>query len=174
MTPPGRGPPGPPRGPPGLMKNLAFVLSLLAATSLASSCASVLERHPRVRHVNGAGRSDELPFSDAVLAGDTLYVAGTLGIDPRTGEPPQDAAAEVRLMLDAFRDKLELVGMSMDDLVMVQVFASDLSLYGTFNGSYRSYFERETLPARAFIGTPPLLRGARFEITGIAVQQPGR
>ncbi len=154
----------------------AHVTALLLALTafLSGSCASVLQSHPKVRHLNLPGRSDELPFSHAVLVGNALYVAGTLGIDPRTGEPPEDPEAEVRLMLDGFRDRLALAGMSMDDLVMVQIFASDLSLYGTFNTIYRSYFQRGRLPARAFIGTPPLLRGARFEITGTAVQQAGR
>jgi 2-iminobutanoate/2-iminopropanoate deaminase len=156
------------------MKDPVHALSLVLGLFLSSSCAAVLERHPKVRHIQSQGRSDDLPFSDVVLAGDTLYVAGTLGIDPRTGEPPEDPEAEIRLMLNGFRDKLALVGMSMDDLVYVQVFASDLSLYSTFNGIYRSYFQRSGLPARAFIGTPPLLRGARFEMTGIAVQQAGR
>ena len=156
------------------MKQPALALTLALTALLSGSCAAVLDGHPKVRHFNPPGRSDDLPFSHAVLSGSTLYVAGTLGIDPRTGEPPEDPEAEVRLMLDGFREKLALAGMTMDDLVQVQIFASDLSLYGTFNAIYRTYFQRDGLPARAFIGTPPLLRGARFEITGIAVQQPGR
>jgi enamine deaminase RidA (YjgF/YER057c/UK114 family) len=59
--------------------------------------------------------------------------------------------------------------MSMDDLVSVQVFCTDLSLYDAFNGVYRTYFRRG-FPARAFIGSGPLLRGARFEINGVAAR----
>lgn len=55
----------------------------------------------------------------------------------------------------------------MDDLVSMQVFCPDLSLYDKFNEIYRTYFTRH-FPARAFIGSGPLLRGARFEAQGIA------
>ena len=156
------------------MKLPAPAVLLIFATLVFTSCKGVLERYPQARYLNSPSRSDDLPFSHAVLAGDTLYVAGTLGIDPRTGEPPDDPEAEIRLMLDGFRDKLSLGGMTMDDLVSVQIFASDPSLYGTFNTVYSTYFKRRYLPARAFIGSGPLLRGARFEITGVAVQQAGR
>ena len=60
--------------------------------------------------------------------------------------------------------------MSMDDLVQVQIYCSDVSLFERFNGVYREYFKRE-LPARAFLGSGPLLFGARFEMMGIAVKR---
>jgi len=110
-----------------------------------------------------------LPFSNAVLVGDTLYLAGTLGLDPKTGLPPADPKEEARLALDAMKATLAEAGMTMDDLVTVQVFCSDLELYDDFNAIYRTYFT-EHFPARAFIGSGPLLRGGRFEIQGIAVK----
>ena len=58
--------------------------------------------------------------------------------------------------------------MTMDDLVSVQVFCPDVSLFDKFNSAYRSYFGKE-YPARAFVGSGPLLRGAHFEMLGIAV-----
>ena len=57
----------------------------------------------------------------------------------------------------------------MDDLVSIQIFCPDLSLYERFNAVYRTYFD-DHFPARAFIGSGPLLRGARFEINGIAAR----
>lgn len=110
-----------------------------------------------------------LPFSDGVLAGDTLYLAGKLGLD-ESGKPPADAQAEARLALDGLKRTLEKAGMTMDDLVYVQVFCSDVSLYDDFNEVYRSYFKKD-FPARAFIGSGPLLRGGRFEVQGIAVKR---
>ena len=77
---------------------------------------------------------------------------------------------EVRLLLDSFEAKLELVGMEMDDLVSVQIFCPELELYDEFNAVYRTYFD-EAFPARAFIGSGPLLRNARFEINGVAVRR---
>ena len=58
----------------------------------------------------------------------------------------------------------------MDDLVSVQVYASDVGDYDAFNSVYRTYFTRE-FPARAFLGSGTLLFGARFEVTGIAVRR---
>ena len=114
-----------------------------------------------------AGNPD-LPFSKAVLVGDTLYVAGHLGLDPETGMPPSDPGEEVRLLLDAFAETLTRAGATMDDLVQVQLYCSDVGLYDVFNAIYRTRFKQQ-FPARAFIGSGKLLRGARFEIIGIAV-----
>lgn len=110
-----------------------------------------------------------LPFSMGVFAGDTFYMSGHIGIDPQTKKVPADAEQEARLVLDSFRETLARAGLRMDDLVFVQVFCSDVSLFETFNAVYRSYFSAE-FPARAFIGSGPLLFGARFEIQGIAVK----
>ena len=122
------------------------------------------------RHLNLPGRSDDRPFSHVVVAGDTIYVAGTLGLDAETGAPPPDPMDEARLALDGIKSKLELAGATMDDLVTVQVFCSEISLYEEFNAVYGTYFQ-ERFPARAFVGSGPLLRGARFEIQGTAVKQ---
>jgi enamine deaminase RidA (YjgF/YER057c/UK114 family) len=58
----------------------------------------------------------------------------------------------------------------MDDVVSMQVFCTDLKLYNTFNAIYRTYFHHD-YPARAFLGTANLLRGARYEVMGIAVKK---
>ena len=119
------------------------------------------------RHFNLPGRRANLPFSDAVMTGDTLYIAGRIGFKPGTMELPQDPAQEARYMLDGVRAVLAEAGMQMNDLVYVQIFCPDVSLFDTFNAVYRQYFSGD-LPARAFIGSGPLLFGARFEIIGVA------
>ena len=116
------------------------------------------------------GRTDNNPYSNAVLAGDTLYLAGDIGIDPDTGAPPPKIEDEVRIVMDSMKARLERVGMSMDDLVMVEVHCPDLSLYNQFNDVYRTYFS-DHFPARAFLGSGPLLLGGHFEVTGVAVRQ---
>jgi enamine deaminase RidA (YjgF/YER057c/UK114 family) len=72
-------------------------------------------------------------------------------------------------MMDSLRDTLAKVEMTMQDLVSLQIFCPDVTLFAQFNEIYRTYFT-EPLPARAFIGSGPLLFGARFEIQGIAVK----
>ena len=115
-------------------------------------------------------RTDNNPYSNAVLVGDTLYLAGDIGIDPKTGAPPPKIEDEVRIVMESMKTRLEMVGMSMDDLVMVEVYCPDLSLYGQFNDVYRTYFDKH-FPARAFLGSGPLLLGGHFEVTGVAVRQ---
>lgn len=121
-------------------------------------------------YINLPGRREALPFSDAVLAGDTLYLAGRIGIDPVTGRAPADVNAEIQLLLDGVESVLAEASMKMDDLVSVQIFSPDLSLWEPFNAAYVKRFSRE-LPARAFIGSGPLLLGGRFELVGIAVKR---
>ena len=148
--------------------------SLVFFASACSSSRPTQERpNSQMQHLNAPGRSDTLPFSHAVLAGDFLFLAGTLGLDSATGKPPADAEQEARAMMDDFRKKLELAGLTMDDLVQVQVFCSDLALYDVFNKVYATYF-KGSFPARAFIGSGPLLRGCHFEIIGIAAKVRAR
>ena len=122
------------------------------------------------RHIVLPDRKDTLPFSDGVLVGKTLYLAGKLGVDPATGKPPEDVEQEIRFLFDSVKKTLAAAEMTMDDLVSVQVFCPDLSLYDKFNEVYRTYFTKN-FPARAFIGSGPLLRGSRFEVQGIAVRR---
>ena len=115
--------------------------------------------------------STAAPFSDAVRTGDTLYVAGHIGIDPRTGNAAASPETEARLVMDAVKHTLERAGFRMDDFVSVTVYCTDLSLYDTFNGIYGGYFHGRH-PARAFIVVSKLVRGARFELQGVAVKAP--
>src|SRR6267154_486363 len=108
-----------------------------------------------------------LPFSDAVWHGNTLYLSGHIGLDPKTARPPDSADAEARLVMDGVKRTLESAGLTMDDLLSVQIFCSDVTLLETFNVVYRTYFKGE-FPARAFLGSGKLLFDARFEVQAIA------
>lgn len=123
-----------------------------------------------VRYINLPNRPASLPFSDAVQAGDTLYISGHIGIDPATGMAPSDVNDELKLLFQGFEATLRHAGMAMNDLVWVQIFSPDVSLWEKFNQEYVKHFSAE-FPARAFIGSGPLLKGGRFEMMGIAVRQ---
>lgn len=120
-------------------------------------------------YLNLPNRPAGMPYSDAVLVGNTLYLAGRIGIDPVTGLAPDDVEAELKLLFDGFQAVLKLAGMSMDDLVWVQIYSPDVSLWEQFNAAYVTYFARE-FPARAFLGSGPLLKNGRFEMLGVAVK----
>ena len=72
--------------------------------------------------------------------------------------------------MDAIKAQVEAADMTMDDVVVVQIFCSDVSHYGAFNAVYKTYFTKE-YPARAFIGSGALLFDARFEVMVTAVKR---
>lgn len=108
-----------------------------------------------------------LPFSDVVRAGETYYIAGQIGLDAETGKPPSEAGDEAKTLMESLRRALELAGLEMTDVVQIAIHTPDVSLYSVFNEVYLSYFPGD-LPARAFLGSGPLLFDARFELTAIA------
>ena len=111
-----------------------------------------------------------LPFSDGVLVGDTLYLSGSIGLDPKTDRAAADPRTEAKLAMDHVKATVEAAGLTMDDVVSMQVHCTDLTLYDLFNEVYRGYFPHG-FPARAFLGASVLLRGAHFEVLGIAVKR---
>ncbi len=111
-----------------------------------------------------------LPFSDGVMLGNTLYIAGHIGLDAKTGMPPASAEEEARLVMDGIKQTVESAGLSMDDVVTVQIFCTDLKYYDMFNAVYKTYFHGN-YPARAFVGAANLLRGGKYEVLGIAIKK---
>ena len=122
---------------------------------------------PSRQHLSG---DPTRPFSDAVLVdGRTLYLSGRIGVFPGTTTVPDTAEEEAHLVMQEIGRVLALAGMTFDHLVQLQIFCSDVSLWERFNAVYRTYFNGP-LPARAFLGSGPLLFNARFELIGIAVK----
>ena len=141
---------------------VAVLFLILCVTAGASDRKYIVKPRP----ANAQG----LPFSDGVLVGNTLYIAGHLGVDMKTGQPPASAEDEARLVMDGIKQTVESAGMTMDDVVSMQIMCTDLKLYDTFNAVYKTYFHGD-YPARAFLGTDKLLRGAHYEVLGIAVKR---
>jgi reactive intermediate/imine deaminase len=152
-----------------MKKAFVLIAMIVLATASLSAQAAPKKAGVQSRYIN-LPKPVQAPFSDAVLVGNTLYIAGRIGVDPKSGKPPDDLEQEVRILLDGFKSVLAETGMTMDDLVFVQVFCPDLSLYGKFNDIYKTYFGKD-YPARAFVGSGPLLRGGHFEMNGIAVKK---
>jgi enamine deaminase RidA (YjgF/YER057c/UK114 family) len=132
---------------------------------------SQVTMQPTRKVIKLQGGPVEAPFSDAILSGNTLYLAGRIGLDPKTGKPPEKIEDEIKILLDGEKTVLAQAGMTMDDLVYVQVSCTDLTLFDTFNPIYKSYFTTKDYPAREFIGAGSLLRGGHFELQAIAVKR---
>ena len=128
------------------------------------------EAQSKRRVINPPGATSSLPFSKAIQAGDTLYLSGSIGLDPKTGKAPEKIEDELKFLFDDYKNTLSAAGMTMDDLVYVQISCSDLSLYDKFNAAYRAQFSKD-FPAREFIGAASLLRGGHFEMQAIAVKR---
>jgi 2-iminobutanoate/2-iminopropanoate deaminase len=121
------------------------------------------------RVINLPDRSPQAPFSNAILVGDTLYISGNIGLDPKTGKAPDKIDDEIKLLLDSYKTLLTQAGFTMDDLVYVQISCTDLAYYDKFNALYKTYFTKD-FPAREFIGVASVLRGGHFEMQAIAAR----
>jgi len=151
--------------------SLAAVTLAVGAILTASGMFSQATPQTSRKVIKLAGGPITAPFSDGILAGNTLYLAGRIGIDPKTGKVPDKIEDEVRVLLDGEKEVLAQAGMTMDDLVYVQIACSDLSLFQKFNPIYASYFSTKDYPAREFIGAGSLLAGGHFELQAIAVKR---
>ena len=145
------------------LKGLAAGLVLSAAAAFAANPRTFIDPRSNVLNPN------DPPFSGSVKVRDTLYISGQIGLGPDR-KPPRDVSEEATLVMEAMKGQLARAGMTMDDLVSVQVHCPDVRHYDAFNAVYRRYFTRE-FPARAFLGSGPLLFDARFEVVGVAVKR---
>jgi 2-iminobutanoate/2-iminopropanoate deaminase len=111
-----------------------------------------------------------LPFADAVLIDEkTLYISGRIGLIPGTRQVPASVDEEATNLMQDLRSVLTAAEMALEDLVTLTIYCPDVSLWEPFNAIYRTFFTGP-LPPRAFIGSGPLLFGARFELQGIAIK----
>jgi reactive intermediate/imine deaminase len=151
-----------------MAKYLSIIVVLIC---VACAPAPEAEKAETVEYLNsGAVLPAGLPFSEAVRAGDTLYLSGQIGVTPRKlGLVPGGIEAESRQTMDNIRTILTTHGYSMDDLVKCTVMLADIAEWGTFNEVYESYFG-ERFPARSAMGVNGLALGARVEVECVAVR----
>jgi reactive intermediate/imine deaminase len=124
------------------------------------------ESRPEVEYLTSE-RTKNLPFSEAVRVGNTLYMSGQIGIDSAGKLAPGGIAAETRQTLENLKAALERHGSSLDRVVKCLVMMADMNEWGDMNTVYVTYFPNH-LPARSAFGTNGLAMGARVEIECIA------
>ena len=113
------------------------------------------------------------PYSQAVVAGDTVFCAGQVGLDPATGKlVPGGIAAETARVLQNLSAVLAGADLSLGDVVKTTVFLADLAEFAAMNEVYGRHFTAP-YPARATVQVAALPAGARVEIEAVAVR-PGR
>ena len=104
------------------------------------------------------------PYSQAVKAGDFLFVSGQLPIDPATGAFPEGIQAQTRQSLTNVKAILEAAGSSMDKVVKTTVFLSDMNNFGAMNEVYATFFTEGSYPARSAVEVARLPKDALVEI----------
>ena len=109
------------------------------------------------------------PYSQAVQAGELVFVSGQLPIDPATGEfAGADIASQTRQSLSNIKAILESQGLGMEDVVKTTVLLQHISDFGDMNQVYGTFFEGD-FPARAAFEVAALPKGALVEIEAVAI-----
>ena len=110
------------------------------------------------------------PYSQAMQAGNMLFVSGQIPIDPATGEfAGSDITTQTHQSLTNVKNILAAAGYSLNDVVKTTVLLSDIANFAAMNAVYAEYFT-ENKPARAAFAAKDLPRGALVEIEAIAVK----
>jgi reactive intermediate/imine deaminase len=106
-------------------------------------------------------------YSQAVRAGDTVYLSGQIPLDPATGElVAGDMEAQVRRVFENLKAVCEAAGGDLSQVVKVTVYLTDLAHFALVNRVMAEYF-RQPYPARAAVGVAALPKGAAVEMDGI-------
>ena len=104
------------------------------------------------------------PYSQGISAGSWHFVSGQLGLDPETGElVSEDLAGQAHQALKNLQQVVEAGGCTLNDVVAVDVFLTDMGEFAVFNGIYQEYFSTHK-PARAVVEVRALPKGACVEI----------
>jgi 2-iminobutanoate/2-iminopropanoate deaminase len=138
---------------------MRIAAALLICFSLAFAAAAAGRKAIQPKEFP-AGR----PFSPGILVNGTLYVAGQIGSDLKTGKIPDRFEDEVKVCLENIGIILKEAGMSYSNAVSVQVYLTDMDLFQRMNGVYTTFF-KEPRPARTTVGVTRLAGGAHIEIT---------
>jgi 2-iminobutanoate/2-iminopropanoate deaminase len=151
-----------------------FVQSKMArAVLLCALCAPGFAAGQDDRRVVASSDAPEAigPYSQAIRAGNTLYLAGQIATDPKTKQfvATADIETQTKLVLDNLLAVLKADGMDMSHVVSTTVFLKDMNNFAKMNAVYATYF-KSAPPARATVEVARLPRDAQVEISAIAVK----
>jgi 2-iminobutanoate/2-iminopropanoate deaminase len=144
-------------------KTVQILVFIFAA--VMGQCAHGQEHKP----IN-VGTAHGLPFSDGMLAGNTLYIAGQGGDDESGQLVPGGIVAETKVTLANLEKVAKAAGFEMKDIVSVTVYLADIKEFAAMNKVYKDVMP-DPKPARTTIQVAGLVNNARIEITAIAVKR---
>lgn len=140
------------------------VISAIATGFFLMSSSAEAQPHPNVEHFGRPSLNGQaLPFSDAVRAGDTLYLSGQLGIGA-DGKLPEGIEAQTRQALENIGTILKRAGLGYSDVFHCTAMLSDMANWPAMNKVYVTYFPEGKRPARSAFGANGLALGALIEL----------
>jgi reactive intermediate/imine deaminase len=154
-----------------LRKLALCILGVWTVAALAVSCADPQRQaDPAIGYLSSPEwEAFDLPFSEAVRVGNTIYLSGQLGITPGTTElVPGGVAEETRQTMENIRAVLQRHGSGLDRVVKCTIFLADIAEWPSMSEVYATYF-RDKKPARSADAGSGLALGARVEIDCVAV-----
>ena len=110
------------------------------------------------------------PYSQAVIAGDLIFVSGQIPINPATGEMPENIKDQARQSLTNVKSIVEAAGSSMDKVVKTTCFLADIADFAAFNEIYAEFFPAGSAPARSAVEVGAIPKGAKCEIECIVMR----
>jgi len=152
------------------MRRRIFQLSVLSVlfTSLLVLAVSLRGDSHAKRAISLLDPSLNLPFSDGIVAGNTLYIAGQQGTDAK-GNLPEGIGPQTQAALDNIAKVVKQAGFQMSDIVSVTVYLADIHDFPDMNKVYRTVMP-DPKPARATVQVAGLVNGAKIEVSAIAVK----
>ena len=108
------------------------------------------------------------PYSQAVVAGNLVFVSGQIPVDPATGNIPENIVDQARQALTNLGEVLRASGSGLDKAVRVTVFITDISAFGKVNEVYAEFF-KEPYPSRSCVEVSKLPKGVKIEIDAIGI-----
>ena len=109
------------------------------------------------------------PYSQAVVAGNLLFVSGQIPLEPESGElVGGDIESQTRRVLDNLKAIIQAARADMDRVVKTTIFLADMNDFAAVNGVYAEYF-KATLPARATVQVAGLPKGVPVEIEAVVL-----
>jgi 2-iminobutanoate/2-iminopropanoate deaminase len=152
------------------------VLTISAALLMAGAGYAVGQQTrgpaPARRVIQPAGyKPTPSPLVPGILVGDTLYLSGSTGGDPASGQlVPGGLEPEMKQIMSNVQTVLSAANMSLGDVVAVTTYLADMADFARYNEIYQSYFPNGAYPTRSTVAVKELARGARLEITMTAVR----
>ncbi|HHV80320.1 MAG TPA: RidA family protein [bacterium] len=107
------------------------------------------------------------PYSQAIDAGNFIFISGQIPVDPVTGEIKSDIKGATVQIMENIKAILENAGLNLSSVIKTTVFLTDMEDFKEFNSVYGSFFEKDP-PARSTVAVEELPRGVRIEIEAVA------